>query len=343
MATILALKGVAMHYNAGSPAAVAALDGVDLDLEGGRALGVVGESGCGKSSLALTIMQTLPRRARIVGGSISLEGRDLVGLPEAELEAMRWTRISMIFQGAMNALNPVQTIGRQLIEPALRTRAQRLGQEAAKARALDLLRRVDLTDEIYRRFPHELSGGMKQRAIIAMSLMCNPAIIIADEPTTALDVVAQDRVLAQLDQIRAALGTSVILISHDIAVIVETCDTIAVMYGGQIIEAGDIREVFARPRHPYTRMLFGSVPSLRGARKPLAGIGGEPPDLMRPPPGCRFAPRCEFRIPACTAAAVPEVAVSGRHRVRCIRFEEAWPPLHDVPGGTALDSVRPER
>jgi oligopeptide/dipeptide ABC transporter ATP-binding protein len=247
------------------------------------------------------------------------------------MQRLRWNEISMIFQGAMNALNPVQTIGKQLMEPALRRRTARLSQEAARARAVELLRRVDLTPEIFKRFPHELSGGMKQRAIIAMSLMCNPSIIIADEPTTALDVVAQDRVLAQLDQVRAATGTSLILISHDIAVIVETCDNIAVMYAGQIIEAGDIREVYARPRHPYTRLLFGSVPSLKGEKRRLTGIQGEPPDLMRPPPGCRFAARCSFRIPACTAGPIPEVAVSGSHRVRCIRADEAWPPLHEVP------------
>ena len=324
---IVDLNSVSMHYNAGRPSAVRALDGVTMTLFRGKTLGVVGESGCGKSSLALALMQVLPRNAAIVSGSITLDGRELVGLPESELQKIRWARISMIFQGAMNALNPVQTVGKQLMEPALRRQANGSTPAEALERALDLLKRVDLSADVMKRYPHELSGGMRQRAIIAMSLICFPEVVIADEPTTALDVVAQDRVLGLLDEVSDTVGASIILISHDIAVIIETCDQVAVMYAGQVVETGSVREVYAGARHPYTRLLFGSVPSLKGEKRRLAGIPGEPPSLSNPPGGCRFAERCAYRRDECTRGPINETKFSETHRVSCVRSAEFGQPL----------------
>lgn len=320
---VLTVKDLRMRYAADSARPVSALDGVSLSINKGETLGVVGESGCGKSSLALTLMGILPPGARVEGGSIRLNEKELVGKSDEQLNEVRWDEIAMIFQGAMNALNPVKTIGQQLIEPAMRKYAKnRITRTAAEVRAHELLRSVDLVAEVMKRYPHELSGGMKQRVIIAMSLMCSPTVVIADEPTTALDVIAQDRVLGLLDKVREESSLGVLLISHDIGVILETCNHIAVMYAGQIVEMGAVGDVFSAPRHPYTRALLGSVPSLKGKREKLLGIKGEPPSLTNPPSGCRFAARCEFATHDCRVSPNVDLEVAPNHTTKCIRVSE---------------------
>lgn len=334
---LLAVTDLRMHYAANSTRPVRAIDGVSLSVSRGEVLGVVGESGCGKSSLALALMGILPARARVVGGTIVLEGRELVALSDEQMNAVRWDQIAMVFQGAMNALNPVRTVGRQLVEPAMRLYAsRRTSRQAAIAQAEELLNSVDLLPEVMKRYPHELSGGMKQRVIIAMSLMCSPSILVADEPTTALDVIAQDRVLGLLDRVRRERDLAVVLISHDIGVILETCHRIAVMYAGQIVETGSIAEVFSEPKHPYTRALLSSVPSLRGDRRKLRGIKGEPPSMVNPPRGCRFAARCEFATEACLQSSNVDLAVSANHSTKCVRVEDLQTLFGDRDSHQAL-------
>jgi peptide/nickel transport system ATP-binding protein len=318
-APLLVVEHLSVRFRMPSGPSVKPVDDVSFRLEDGEALGIAGESGCGKTTTALSLVRLLPANGRISGGSVKLFGIDLVPKTERQLARYRWREISMVFQGAMNALNPVKRIGDQIAEPL----EVRLGQprDASLKRAGDLLELVGIPRKRASAYPHELSGGMRQRAMIAMSLACDPAIVIGDEPTTALDVMVQAQILALLEKLRKDLGLSLILITHDLSVIAETCDRVMVMYAGKVAEEGPVRRVFTAPRHPYTAKLLSSFPNIRADRRTLSVIPGSPPDLRTPPPGCRFAPRCEHVMPVCTAEVPPEVRFDDGVRVACHLFK----------------------
>jgi peptide/nickel transport system ATP-binding protein len=306
---------------------VKAVDGVSFGLADGEALGLAGESACGKTTTALSLMKLLPVNGRIRSGSMELFGIDLVPKGEVAMQRYRWREISIVFQGAMNAMNPVLRVRDQIAEPL----QYRLGQSAAsaRARAVELLDLVGIPRKRSGAYPHELSGGMRQRAMIAMALACDPAIVIGDEPTTALDVMVQAQILELLERLRRDLGLSLILITHDLSVLAETCDRVLVMYAGRVAEEGPVRRVFTAPRHPYTRKLVGSFPNLHADRRALDTIHGQPPDLLDPPKGCRFAPRCEFVMDVCREVVPPEVRFSDGVRVACHLFPT--PDVASVP------------
>jgi len=319
---MLEVADLAVHV--GTPAGPLPLvERVDFRLEAGRTLGVVGESGSGKSMLALALIGLLPPAVR-ASGSVTLEGRELLGLPEAELCRLRGNRIGMIFQEPMTALNPAMSVGEQIAE-GLRWH-EGLGRRAARARALALLQRVGIPDAARRldAYPHQLSGGQRQRIGIAIALACNPKLLIADEPTTALDVTVQAQILDLLRELVAELGMGLILISHDLGVIAEMADETLVVYAGTPVEAAPSTTLFARPGHPYTRGLFQAMPGRAG---PVAGgarlqtIPGTVPEPGRRPPGCRFADRCGFAVPACGAALPDWQPLPGGGQARCIRLE----------------------
>ncbi len=293
---LLDVRDLAVRYPTRG-GAVGAVDRVSLTLQSGEVLGVVGESGCGKTTLALALMGLLPDTAQ-VEGEIHFSGRDLARLPARELRRVRWSEISMIFQGAMNALNPVYTVGEQIVE-AILTHEPHLRERDARARVAELYEAVGLAPDRRDQYPHQYSGGMKQRAVIAMALACNPKLVIADEPTTALDVIVQDRILRELRRIQSERQLSMLYISHDMAVIAEMADVVAVMYAGRIVEMGPTAQIFAGPVHPYTAALMASSPSLRGLLRRIESLPGAPPNLARPPAGCRFHPRCPRATAEC--------------------------------------------
>jgi oligopeptide/dipeptide ABC transporter ATP-binding protein len=290
----------------------------------GRTIGLVGESGCGKSVTALSLLRLLPQPAgRILDGQVLFEGRDLVKLPLAEMHKIRGARIGMIFQEPMAALNPVQTIGRQLTE-VYRLHLDISAAEALR-RAVEMLGKVGIpSPEIrVREYPHQLSGGMRQRVGIAMALACGPQLLIADEPTTALDVTIQAQILALIEHLQKEMGLAVILITHDLGVIAETCEEVIVMYAGRIAEQAPVEALFTRPRHPYTRGLLASIPRLATPRKTrLTTIEGVVPNLRDLPAGCRFQNRCPYAEPRCAAAAPPLETTENGHQVACIRWRE---------------------
>jgi len=295
---------------------VKAVDGVSFKLEKGETLGIVGESGCGKSTLAWSLLRLVPPPGRIVGGQIRIDGKDIVGMSESEVrKEIRWKRISMIFQGAMNALNPVYTVGDQITEPLL-LHTNMTKQEALE-RAKELIEAVGLAPSILERYPHELSGGQKQRVVIAMALALKPDIVIADEPTTALDVVVQAQILNLMKKLHQEEKMSIILITHDLGVVTELSEKIAVMYAGKIVEFGRAEDIFENPLHPYTKALIRAVPRLKGDIHKLEYIPGTPPDLRSPPPGCRFAPRCPRRFEPCDKEEPPMIEYSKGHYVAC--------------------------
>jgi peptide/nickel transport system ATP-binding protein len=314
---------------------VRAVDGVSFGLADGEALGLAGESACGKTTTALSLMKLLPGNGRIRGGNVELFGIDLVPKSEVAMQRYRWREISIVFQGAMNALNPVIRVRDQIAEPI----RYRLGQpeETARHGAVELLDMVGIPRKRAGAYPHELSGGMRQRAMIAMALACDPAVVIGDEPTTALDVMVQAQILELLERLRRDLGLSMILITHDLSVLAETCDRVLVMYAGKVAEEGPVKRVFTAPRHPYTRKLVGSFPNLHADRRTLDVIQGQPPDLLDPPPGCRFAPRCEFAMPVCTEVVPPEVRFSDGVRVACHLFPKS--DIESVGSGAAAASA----
>jgi len=294
---LLEVTNLSMHYDT-LDGNVDAVKNVSFTVNSGESFGLVGESGCGKTSVAMTLLQLQPDNSVITEGSIKLEGKELIGLSENDLRKVRWDSISIVFQGAMNAWNPVIKIGEQIRE-AMREHYPQNSKQENINKINELFKMVGLDESISERFPHELSGGMKQRAVIALALSCDPKIIIADEPTTALDVVIQDQILNEIKKVQDLLGLSLIYISHDIAVIAEMTDKIAVMYAGSIVEMGPTKNVFTSPKHSYTRALLDSTPSIKGEKKKLRSLDGEPPSLIDKIDGCSFAPRCPDRESSC--------------------------------------------
>ncbi len=316
MSTVLDVQGLTTHY-ATMRGWVRAAEGVTFQVEQGKALGLAGESGCGKSTVALSLLKILPSNAKIRGGKILFDGMDLVPLSQAEMRKIRWKGISIVFQGAMNAFNPVYKIGDQIIE-AIRIHEHGVDKKTALERARDLLELVGVEPDRVDNYPHEFSGGMRQRALIAMALAVNPKLVIADEPGTALDVIVQAQTLKLMRELKDKLGLSMILISHDLSIIAETCEKVAIMYAGRIVEYGDAEEIFREPLHPYTQGLVKAFPSIYGAKTRLASIPGQPPDLLNPPPACRFNPRCPYVMDICRKVDPPlEKAGKGNHMVAC--------------------------
>ena len=288
--TVLKVDNLNMHYEtiAGN---VSAVRDVSFELKEGESFGLVGESGCGKTSVAMSLLQLQADNAKISSGSIKLNDEELVTKTEKELRKIRWKGISIVFQGAMNAWNPVVKIGEQIRE-AIREHYPNNTKDENSEKIKKLFDIVGLDHSIMNRFPHELSGGMKQRAVIALALSCDPKVLIADEPTTALDVVIQDQILKEISKVQDLLGLSLIYISHDIAVIAEMTSNMAVMYAGSIVEMGKTSEIFSNPRHAYTKLLLESTPSIVGEKKKLRSLDGEPPSLIGDIKGCTFSPRC---------------------------------------------------
>jgi oligopeptide/dipeptide ABC transporter ATP-binding protein len=295
-----------------------AVDGASFDVGAGEALGVVGESGSGKTMALRALVGLLPRAARIAGGSVEFEGVDVLRSSEEEQRKLRGRSIAMIFQEPMTALNPVMRVGDQIGEGPL----VRLGysRRRARERTLELMRMVGIPDPEQRAgaYAHELSGGMRQRVMIAIALSMDPTLILCDEPTTALDVTIQDQILKLLTSLRERLGVSIVFVSHDLAVIAQTCQRVAVMYAGQVIETGPVETMFREPRHPYTLSLLRSVPDIDDVRELLSTIPGSPPDLASPPPGCRFHPRCPFAQEDCVEGAFPLRPLGGERATACI-------------------------
>lgn len=301
---------------------VHAVNGVSLHLERGKTLGLVGETGAGKTTIAKSILRILPDvGCRIAGGEIHLEGQDMLKLPEHEMRKIRGNNISMIFQDPMTALNPVQRVGDQIAE-VVRLHSDDKSHAAAEKRAKEMLEIVGIPAERYYEYPHQFSGGMKQRVVIAIALACNPKLLIADEPTTALDVTIQAQVLAMMTELKEKLNTAMIMITHDLGIIAQTCDKVAVMYAGEIIEYGSVEDLFTGEKHhPYTVGLFGSIPNLEEDEARLHPIEGMMPDPTDLPSGCAFSPRCPHCTDRCKEVH-PQQYGSGEHKIRCLLFED---------------------
>ncbi|HMQ56554.1 MAG TPA: ABC transporter ATP-binding protein [Anaerolineae bacterium] len=313
---LLEVRDLSVNFvNPGQPPA-RALERVSFQLRPGEILGVVGESGCGKSTLMLSLMRLLGPAGRITDGQVIFRDRDLLDLSEAEMTQVRWKNISMIFQGAMNALNPVRRVGDQIGE-AIRHHIPFTERAAVEKRVSDLLELVGIAARRRGEYPHQFSGGMRQRAMIAMALACNPQIVIADEPTTALDVMVQAQILELLRRLCRELEVSVLFVTHDLGVVAEICDSVLVMYGGVVAEYGDVDTIFNQPRHPYTQELLKAFPNLSNLNGKLASIPGYPPRLDALPAGCRFAPRCPAAMERCHLAAPPVYALGKQHRASC--------------------------
>ncbi len=292
-----------------------AVDHVSFAVAKGEVFGLAGESGCGKSTVAHALLRLIKPPGQISGGQVLFEGQDLVGLSPKRLQDFRWRRASIVFQSAMNALNPVTSLGAQMCD-AIRAH-QKVSKAQALERAAEMFALVGIDSRRLKSYPHQLSGGMRQRAVIAMALTLNPELIVMDEPTTALDVVVQRDILQQIEDLQARFGFSILFITHDLSLLVEFSTRIAIMYAGRIIELARADELFAQPHHPYTVGLMSSFPSIRGAKKRLQGIPGSPPDLVTPPPGCRFAPRCPHVLTTCRQTYPTLREISPGHWVSC--------------------------
>jgi oligopeptide/dipeptide ABC transporter ATP-binding protein len=318
-AALLEVRGLRTHF-ASERGEVRAVDGIDFSLQRGRTLGIVGESGCGKSVTALSIMGLVPQPpGRIAGGEVLFEGEDLLKAPAQRLRDLRGDRLSMIFQEPMSSLNPAFTVGEQIGEALLRHRNLTRGD--AHEKAVGMLRKVRIPSPEARagEYPHQLSGGMRQRVMIAMALACDPKLLIADEPTTALDVTIQAQILELMRALRAELGTAIILITHDLGVIAELADDVLVMYAGKVVERCAVPRLFAEPQHPYTVGLLGSIPRLDLEQERLSAIEGFVPDAAAMPEGCRFHPRCPFSVEKCRQEEPPLSEISPNHFVACWR------------------------
>ena len=319
MENLLEVKNLSIHFFT-RQGIVHAVDEVSFALQKGETLGLVGESGCGKTTTMMGLMNMVPPPGKIVGGEILVEGQDLVPLSENALrEQIRWVKIAMIFQGAMNCLTPVYTIGKQMLETL--QAHQQMTKEAAQQRILKYLNFVGLSDDVISKYPHELSGGMKQRIVIATALFLEPQIVICDEPTTALDVVVQAQILNLLKRLKHQLGISMIFITHDLAVEAEIADRVAVMYAGKLVEIGTNDQIYSPqgPAHPYTRKLLRATPRLHEKVAELSFIPGDPPDLVNLPPGCRFHPRCPEVMEKCRKEIPPLLEIERDHWSACWR------------------------
>lgn len=297
-----------------------AVEGVSFAVEAGHNVGLIGESGCGKTTTGRSLMRVMPRNASIPHGKAIFQGKDLVTLPEDEMRELRWRELSMIPQASMDSLNPVYRVGKQIVE--VLTVRGKLGKKAAEDRSRELFDLVGLADDRLQNYPHEFSGGMRQRAAIALALALDPDLVIADEPVTALDVIVQHQVLRTFRQLQERLSLSVIMITHDISVVAETCDEVAVMYAGKIVEWASVETFFHEPVHPYTLGLQNAFPNLAKPDQELISIEGYPPDLIDPPKGCRFASRCPFAQEQCFAVEPPLIDVAPGHKAACHRWQE---------------------
>ena len=318
--SLLQVRHVRVSY-ASERGDVAAVDDVSLTIEPGEVLGLAGESACGKTTLALAVPRLLPETASVTGG-VTFEGRDLLSLTETEMRTVRWKGISVVFQGAMNALNPCHTVGHQIMEP-IRLHEPGTTARAARARVGELLEQVGIPASRAAAYPHEFSGGMRQRVMIAMALACRPRLVIADEPATALDVMTQAQILNLLRQLQRDLGLAMILISHDLSVLAEICDRVAIMYAGAVVESGPGEVIFGStdaglgPVHPYTRSLLRAFPNIRRERTFVEGIPGYPPDLAVPLSGCRFYERCSVHIDVCRTISPELLRTRPGHLAAC--------------------------
>ena len=319
---LLSVRHLTTEFHLTDKQIARALEGVSFDAFPGQTVGLVGESGCGKTTTLMSIMRLLPANAHITSGNVFFKGKDLFTLSEPEMRTHRWKDMAIIFQGAMNALNPVMKIGNQVLEAILLHNL--MEHDAAKKRVGELLEMVGIPRTRRNQYPHQYSGGMRQRAMIAMALACSPELLFADEPTTALDVMIQAQVLQLLKEIQKYLNLAIVLVTHDLGVVAEMCDSVVVMYGGKVAEYGSAEQVYNQPQHPYTQRLLESFPDLSrsadSAGKELATIPGTPPRLNALPPGCRFSPRCYKSIEACSQVAPPLVDMSEtgtRHLAAC--------------------------
>lgn len=299
---------------------VKAVEEVSFKVEKGEALGLAGESGCGKTTVALSLLRILPSAGKILSGKILFRDNDIIELSDEEMRKIRWKGISIVFQGAMNALNPVYKIGDQITE-AILTHEPDVSKGEAKERVGKLLEMVGIEPSRANNYPHEFSGGMRQRALIAMSVACNPDLLIADEPGTALDVIVQAQVLKLMKDLKEKLNLAMILITHDLSIITETCEKLAIMYAGKLVEQGDIVAIYKEPLHPYTQGLLTSFPSIKAAKRRMTSISGAPPDLLSPPSGCRFHPRCKYAMDICKREEPEPMPVAKDHYVACHLIE----------------------
>lgn len=320
--TIFQIKGLKTQFFT-SKGIVPAVDGVDITVKKGEAVGLVGESGCGKSMTAMSVMQLLKYPGRVVEGEILLNGEDLLKKTKSEMDDIRGNKVSMIFQEPMTALNPVYTIGKQVSE-AILTHEKGVSKEEAKKRAIEIFRKVGIPEpeKRYSVYPHQLSGGLRQRVMIGMAMVCNPQLMIADEPTTALDVTIEAQILYLMNQLQKEQGTAIVMITHNLGVVAESCDYVYVMYAGKIMEEAPVRELFKNPMHPYTYGLMNSIPKMTETKQHLYTIKGLVPNLLHLPQGCRFCPRCDKAMKICTMYEPDLYETDDGHKVRCFLYNK---------------------